>query len=57
MKAFLEKHSKKIKILSLLIIILTPFLLYVAANTNHQALIVLLLGLMGSGMALALFFG
>ncbi len=57
MKAFLEKHSKKIKILSLLIIILTPFLLYVAANTNHQALMVLLLGLMGSGMALALFFG
>ena len=57
MKAFLERHSKRINIVSLLIIILTPFLLYVAANTNHQPLIVLFLGFMGGGMLLALFFG
>ena len=56
MKAFLERHSKRIKIVSLLIVILTPFLLYVAANANHQLLIVLFLGLMGGGMLLALWF-
>jgi hypothetical protein len=57
MKTFLERHSNKIKILSLLIIILTPFLLYFAANANNQPLIVLFLGFMGGGMLLALFFG
>ena len=57
MNAFLKKHSKRMKIVSLLVIILTPFLLYVAANTDHQPLIVLFLGLMGGGMLLALFFG
>jgi hypothetical protein len=57
MKTFLQRHSKRIKIVSLLIIILAPFLLYVAANSNHQPLIVLFLGFMGGGMLLALFFG
>ena len=55
MKTVLKSHSKKIKIITLLIIILTPFLLYVAANANNQPLIVLFLGLMGGGMLLALF--
>jgi hypothetical protein len=57
MKAFLERNSKRMKIVSLLVIILTPFLLYFAANANHQPLILLFLGLMGGGMLLALFFG
>ena len=57
MKTFLERHSKRIKIVSLLVIIITPFLLYAAANANHDLLIVLFLGLMGGGMLLALFFG
>ena len=57
MKKFLKRHSNKIKILSLLIIILTPFLLYFAANANNQPFVMLLLGLMGGGMLLALWFG
>ena len=57
MKTLLKRHSKKMKIVSLLVIILTPFLLYVAANANHQPLMVLFLGFMGGGMLLALFFG
>ncbi|MGD9306803.1 MAG: hypothetical protein PVF79_21245 [Desulfobacterales bacterium] len=57
MKTFLEKYSKRMKILSLLVIILTPFLLYFAANVDNQPFVVLLLGLMGGGMLLALWFG
>lgn len=54
MKVYFQKRAKGLKYISLLGMMVTPFFLYFAALNNLNVLVIILLGLMGLFMLLAL---
>ena len=54
MKAYFEKHTKGLKYVSLLGMMVTPFFLYFSAVNDLIILVTILLGMMGLFMLLAL---
>jgi len=54
LKVYFQKRAKGLKYISLLGMMVTPFFLYFAALNNLNVLVIILLGLMGLFMLLAL---
>jgi hypothetical protein len=54
---FFKKHGQRLKTVSLILMLVIPFLLYAAASHDSVILVNLLIGLMGADMLYVMFKG